>query len=315
MSNRFTRSALFAALLALGVAGGVSAQAPGSGAASGSTTTGASSGAGSASGAGTTSGSAPSGSKGGSSAATSGTDKGAGTGAAGSSSAKAGASLSGGERRFVETAARHGMAEVQLGKMAQDKAQDPQVKDFGRRMAEDHGKANDQLKTVASAKGVTLPTEPDNQHKRLADRLGKMSGAEFDRTYMKEMVDDHEKDVREFRNMAKSAKDAEVRAFAAAQLPTLEEHLKMAQALEKSTASSAKGGGSGTTTGSKAGAPDRTSSSGPSGGTSSAGGMGASGAGTSSSAGTATPSGSAATGTSSGSSGARGAANASQDKK
>jgi putative membrane protein len=151
--------------------------------------------------------------------------------------AKAG--LSAGERRFMETAARGGMAEVQLGKMAQDKAQDAQVKDFAGRMVTDHGKANDQLKQLATSKGVTLPAEPDAKHKRSADRLAKLSGAEFDRAYMKEMVDDHEKDVREFRDMSKSAKDAEVRSFASANLPTLEEHLKIAKQVHAATA---KGG-------------------------------------------------------------------------
>ena len=80
------------------------------------------------------------------------------------------------ERRFLEKAARDGMAEVQLGQLAQQRAQDTQVKDFGRRMVNDHGKANDQLKSLASTKGVTLPADLDSSHKRLADRLGKASG-------------------------------------------------------------------------------------------------------------------------------------------
>jgi putative membrane protein len=332
MSKRFHRNALFAALLALGVAGPVNAQAPGSGSASGSTTSGATSG--SAAGGGSAS-TAQQG-KGGST----GLDKGAGTGAAGSaatgstpragdaksaSSAKSGdAQVSGSERRFIETAARHGMAEVQLGKMAQDKAQDQQVKDFGRRMVEDHGKANDQLKTLASAKGVTLPTEPDGQHKRLADRLAKMSGADFDRNYMKEMVDDHEKDVKEFRQMAKSAKDVEVRTFASTQLPILEEHLKMAQAMH---AASAKGGTStakagsrngGTTASGATSGASTTAGTAPGGGTAS--GTGTVGAGTtgggvtaSGAAGGATTSGS--TGAASGSSSKGGASTAGEAKK
>jgi putative membrane protein len=214
MSTRFHRTALFAALLAFGVAGGVGAQTPAPTPRS-------------------TAQSAPP------SAGSTGIDKGAGTGA--SATAKsADAKLSGGERRFVEKAARDGMAEVQLGKLAQEKAHDPQVKDFGRRMADDHGKANEQLKQLASTKGVTLPTEPDGKHKRLADKLAKMSGDEFDRTYMKEMVDDHKEDVKAFRDMAKSAKDAEIRSFASSTLPTLEEHLKMAQGIHASAQATAK---------------------------------------------------------------------------
>jgi putative membrane protein len=214
MSTRFHRTALFAALLAFGLAGGVGAQTPAPTPRS-------------------TVQSAPP------SAGSTGIDKGAGTGA--SATAKsADAKLSAGERRFVEKAARDGMAEVQLGKLAQEKAHDPQVKDFGRRMADDHGKANEQLKQLASTKGVTLPTEPDGKHKRLADKLAKMSGDEFDRTYMNEMVDDHKEDVKAFRDMAKSAKDAEIRSFASSTLPTLEEHLKMAQGIHASAQATAK---------------------------------------------------------------------------
>ena len=136
------------------------------------------------------------------------------------------------DRKFMEKAAQGGMAEVELGKLAAQKAQSPQVKQFGQRMVDDHSKANDQLKKLASNKGVTLPTEMDRSSKREMDKLSKLSGAEFDAEYMKHMVSDHKKDVKEFKSEANKAKDADVKQFAASTLPTLEEHLKLAQQAE-----------------------------------------------------------------------------------
>lgn len=143
--------------------------------------------------------------------------------------AKADEGLPRAERRFVEKAAMGGMAEVQLGQLAQQKAQDEQVKQFAQRMVADHGKANDELKQIAGAKGVQIPAELDRDHRKDMDKLQKHSGADFDREYMKHMVDDQKKDVSEFRKQAKSGKDPELKAYAAKTLPTLEEHLKMAQ--------------------------------------------------------------------------------------
>jgi len=133
------------------------------------------------------------------------------------------------EHSFIEKAAMGGLVEVELGQLAQQKAASEQVKQFGARMVADHGKANGELKQIASAKGVTLPAQLDKKHRKDVDRLQKASGAEFDREYMRHMVSDHKEDVSDFRKEAKSGKDADVKAFADKTLPTLEEHLKMAQ--------------------------------------------------------------------------------------
>jgi putative membrane protein len=130
---------------------------------------------------------------------------------------------------FVTKAAKGGMAEVELGKLAAEKGTSDQVKQFGQRMVTDHSKANDELKAVAQSKSLTLPTALDPKDKALHDRLAKMSGAAFDRAYMQAMLADHQKDVREFRMEANSGQDPDVKAFAAKTLPTLEEHLKMAR--------------------------------------------------------------------------------------
>jgi putative membrane protein len=133
------------------------------------------------------------------------------------------------DRGFVEKAAMGGMAEVELGNLAQQKASSAEVKQFAARMVEDHGKANDELKQLASSKGIPLPTALDRKHRSDMDRLGKLSGAEFDRAYMSHMLDDHKKDVAEFKKQATSGKDSDLKAFASKSVPVLEQHLQLAQ--------------------------------------------------------------------------------------
>ena len=139
------------------------------------------------------------------------------------------AKLSGSDKTFVSKAATGGMAEVELGKLAADKASDPDVKAFGQRMVDDHSKANDKLKQIATDKGVTVPTALKGAEKTLYDKLSKASGAEFDKMYMHHMVTDHQTDVKEFEKESKSGKDTDVKQFATDTLPTLREHLQMAQ--------------------------------------------------------------------------------------
>lgn len=133
------------------------------------------------------------------------------------------------DHAFVEKAAMGGMVEVELGKLAQQKAASDDVKKFGARMEQDHAKASEELKQVASSKGIQLPASLDKKHQADVDRFSKMSGAQFDRAYMDHMVDDHKKDVADFKKEASSGKDADVKSFASKTLPTLQEHLQLAQ--------------------------------------------------------------------------------------
>jgi putative membrane protein len=148
------------------------------------------------------------------------------------------------DQKFVMDAAKGGMAEVELGKLAQDKASNEQVKNFGKRMVDDHSKANDELKTLAKNKNITLPSDLDPKDKAMRDRLSKMSGAAFDRAYMSAMLQDHKKDVSEFKKESSSGHDSDVKAFASKTLPTLEDHLKLAQDTGKAvgTSGTAKSG-------------------------------------------------------------------------
>ena len=133
------------------------------------------------------------------------------------------------DKLFMRKAARGGKAEVELGKLAQEKASSPEVKQFGQRMVTDHSQAANQLKQVAEQKGVTLPDTLSAKDKATKARLEKLSGDQFDRAYMKDMVQDHRKDVSEFERASKTAKDPAVKSFAEQTLPTLREHLKEAQ--------------------------------------------------------------------------------------
>ncbi|MGZ5048453.1 MAG: DUF4142 domain-containing protein [Usitatibacter sp.] len=147
-----------------------------------------------------------------------------------SAQALAKSSLPRGDVKFLQETAADGMAEVELGKLAQQKAMREEVKGFATRMVDDHSKANEDLKAVATASGVDLPAGPDKKHQKMMAKLEKLSGGDFDRAYMHDMVVDHLKDVHEFREHAKSRKDNEAKAFAARTLPTLQGHLDAALA-------------------------------------------------------------------------------------
>jgi putative membrane protein len=145
--------------------------------------------------------------------------------------------LSSGDKKFLEHAASAGMAEVELGKLAAQKGASQQVKDFGDRMARDHQNANVELEKLAGSKNLTLPSEPEKKEQRTLKDLQDKSGEKFDKAYMDLMVDEHEKDVKDFEREAKKASDPDVRAFADKTLGTLREHLQLA----KDTESAVKG--------------------------------------------------------------------------
>lgn len=131
---------------------------------------------------------------------------------------------------FMKAAAQGGMAEVEMSKLAAAKAADPEVKRFAQTMVDDHGKANDELKALAGKKNFTLPADLGT-HQSDLDELKRLSGAEFDRTYVKLMLNDHQRDVEAFQEQADRSADAELKAFAAKTLPTLKKHLESIQTI------------------------------------------------------------------------------------
>jgi putative membrane protein len=144
------------------------------------------------------------------------------------------------DQKFVREATMGGNAEVELGKMAADKAANPQVKAFGQRMADDHSKAGDELVSLANRKQISVSIEMDAKEKALRDRLMKLNGAAFDRAYMSAMVRDHEEDVRAFETESRSGNDPDVKAWAAKTLPTLQEHLRLAREADRAVGNTAQ---------------------------------------------------------------------------
>src|SRR5215213_8721187 len=132
------------------------------------------------------------------------------------------------DRDFLMDAAMGGLMEVELGRMAAQQGASDAVKQFGQRMVDDHTKANTELMQLATNKGITLPTEMDQKHRKDVTKLSQLTGAEFDRAYAKMMLSDHRKDVSEFEKHSTRGTDADLKAFASSTLPTLREHLEMA---------------------------------------------------------------------------------------
>ena len=133
--------------------------------------------------------------------------------------------LSSADTAFAMKAAQGGMAEVQMGKLAADKASNPDVKAYGQQMVDDHTKANDQLKAVAQQENMTLPSDLNPKDQMMYDRLSKMSGSAFDKAYVKNMVRDHEMDVKDFQKESNTGKDDKIKGFASETLPVLQGHL------------------------------------------------------------------------------------------
>lgn len=138
---------------------------------------------------------------------------------------------------FLADAIRGGLAEVEAGRVGAARGSSPEVRRFGERMVRDHSAVNEKLKAIAAKHKIeadgtygTQPLRPEEGAAAEMKKIAAMSGAEFDRAFVGHMVKDHEKDVALFRAQAKDGKDGELKGLAAATLPTLEEHLKMAQA-------------------------------------------------------------------------------------
>ena len=135
------------------------------------------------------------------------------------------------DRTFLEKAAQANLAEIETGRLAQQKSASPEIRAFGQKMEQDHGKTLQQLQPLAQAKGVTLPTSPDEAHQATAFKLSRASGREFDIMYVKSAgVADHKLALQLFEAGSKS-KDADISAFAKKVLPDIRHHLEMAEKL------------------------------------------------------------------------------------
>lgn len=150
--------------------------------------------------------------------------------------------LSSMDKKFMMEAAMGGKAEVAMAQLALQRSSSDAVKQYAQQMIDDHTKAGEELMQVASMKGITLPMEPDANHKALLAKMQTLSGAEFDSMYIKMAgVKDHEKMDKLFMGESSKGKDADAKAFAAKTLPTVEAHLKMARDMATSMMPGKKG--------------------------------------------------------------------------
>ena len=135
---------------------------------------------------------------------------------------------------FVKHAGADGLAEVEMGKLASQKGSDPQLKAFATKLVADHTKANDELKAIAAAKNLEVPTSAGMTQKAMMEKFQHQSGGkDFDEAFAKHMVKDHKDAIELFEKAAGDASlDADLRTFAKQALPTLRDHLKSAEALE-----------------------------------------------------------------------------------
>jgi putative membrane protein len=148
----------------------------------------------------------------------------------------AAADLSHKDTAYMTKTAQGLMSEVAMGELAQKNAGDERVKQFGKRMVDDHGKDLETLKQLASQKKVTLPTAPDHGQRKEADKLGKLSGKDFDKEYVNYEAKDHKDDVKEQGKEMKSTSDPDLKKFATAAYDTVSKHKESVDELQKALA-------------------------------------------------------------------------------
>ncbi len=137
------------------------------------------------------------------------------------------------DEAFVRAAARGGLSEIKLGKLAMDQGSNEAVKAFGTRMVAEHRKAGDDLKEAAKEENIGLPTDLTAKDQATYDRLSKLSGAEFDQAYAQDMVKDHQQDLRDFQREANHGNDDVIRGFASETVPMIQQHLDQAKEMLK----------------------------------------------------------------------------------
>ncbi|MBA4147853.1 MAG: DUF4142 domain-containing protein [Verrucomicrobia bacterium] len=150
----------------------------------------------------------------------------------------AGAETDNPEKKFVKNAVQGNVAEVKKGQLAAQKGQSSSVKQFGDKLAKDHQEANDKLIKIAKKKGITVSEELKGKHLATLEHLGNLSGEEFDKAFIKHAIEDHKKDIREYEKQAREGEDPAIRSFASEMVPTLREHLRIAELLQENRTAS-----------------------------------------------------------------------------
>jgi putative membrane protein len=134
---------------------------------------------------------------------------------------------------FMKDAARGSIAEVKMGELGLSNGESQPVKEFSRRLVDDHKKASLELEKMATRKGVILPDDLSSEQKAMLQHLSGLRGGEFDTAFQQHAVQDHQKDIEKFKTAAGKAKDPELRSLAEKTLPVLQQHLDLANQLDK----------------------------------------------------------------------------------
>jgi putative membrane protein len=135
------------------------------------------------------------------------------------------------DKTFAMAAAQSGIAEVQAGQLATQKATSARVKQYGQKLVTDHTQANDQLQQIAQQENLTLPARPNGAEQSQDQELSGMPGSAFDGAFVSDEVRDHQQAIATFRREAQSGHDPALKDFAQKALPMLRQHLQMAQSL------------------------------------------------------------------------------------
>lgn len=138
------------------------------------------------------------------------------------------------DRQFIERAVMRGLTQIEIGKLAMEKSSKDPVKQFARKMVDDHTRLNRHLARIAGKEGYAVPGSLDSKHQARLDKLAKLSGAEFDRAYLKDQTRSQNRDVQAFEWESQSGTDGQLKAFTLKTLPTMQEHLKAVKDLNKS---------------------------------------------------------------------------------
>ncbi|MFB3901832.1 MAG: DUF4142 domain-containing protein [Acidobacteriota bacterium] len=139
------------------------------------------------------------------------------------------------DQKFLEAAALGAIVEVRLGELAIQRTGNQVVRDFAKRMVIAYSQGAKEVKELAERKGINCPTELDDKHQQTVERLSELSGPDFDRAYMTEMVEAHERDIKAFENQGATGQDRDIKKWASRTLPKLREHLEVARQTRRQT--------------------------------------------------------------------------------
>ena len=132
-------------------------------------------------------------------------------------------------KEFITAAAKINLDEIALGRLAEQKGDNPAIKEFGKRMVEDHSNLEAQLQGVAKAQGLTLPAEPGAEESSLREQLSKDSGTQFDQAYIQHMLSGHKQAISDFENEIELGKNSAFKSYAEKALPVIQDHIRVAE--------------------------------------------------------------------------------------